>query len=312
MLKGNIALTVFFVDDSDSTWNTAAMSTFKAQQATATNQLYKDASPYGVSLNVTIRYEKVKINGTFTINDSYPWVESALKAAGYSDPANVIPTLKSKYNADEAAIMFAVNRVGRSFAWQSTMARGIEYTILHTDQADYRHELYHIFGARDLYTPESVMNIAKEHFTDSIMLTGGTLPMDDLNAYLIGWTDTLSLKAKAFLDDTAWITPEYIAEEAAKETFTGYGTRRFGSGTYTGDMVSGFPHGKGKIVWDSGDTYEGDWVNGEGHGYGTMRWANGVTYTGQLYKWRLHGYGTCTFADGTKQTGQWDNDKFIG
>ena len=41
------------------------------------------------------------------------------------------------------------------------------------------------------------------------------------------------------------------------------------------------PHGKGKLVWPSGDVYEGDFKNGKRHGKGKRINSDGSYYEGE-------------------------------
>ena len=50
--------------------------------------------------------------------------------------------------------------------------------------------------------------------------------------------------------------------------FTDFGDK----GTYTGDLKSGKRHGKGKMVYDSGNTYEGDFKDDKFDGKGVYTW----------------------------------------
>jgi uncharacterized protein (TIGR02145 family) len=82
--------------------------------------------------------------------------------------------------------------------------------------------------------------------------------------------------------------------------------------TYKGDIVNGFPNGKGVYVTGNdlemdepgGDVYEGDYVDGI-MTYGTIKYKDKRIYVGQCNEEQLpHGQGTMTLANGTKQTGQ--------
>lgn len=106
----------------------------------------------------------------------------------------------------------------------------------------------------------------------------------------------------------------YLYKELKLEekNFTGYGSDRYGEGTYTGYYVNGVPNGQGKMVWDNGDIYDGEWDQGQYNGNGTYIWKNGSSYSGDWKNGEMHGYGTYTDADGNEKTGEWENDKFIG
>ncbi len=43
------------------------------------------------------------------------------------------------------------------------------------------------------------------------------------------------------------------------------------SGTYTGQLAHGMPHGHGTMEYADA-IYEGEWQNGNKHGLGTMKW----------------------------------------
>ena len=65
------------------------------------------------------------------------------------------------------------------------------------------HELLHLFGAIDLYDydNEGVRAIAEQFFPDSVMMKP-TYVIDELTAYLIGWTKQPSPKVLQFLART--------------------------------------------------------------------------------------------------------------
>ena len=85
--------------------------------------------------------------------------------------------------------------------------------------------------------------------------------------------------------------------------------------TYKGDVVNGFPNGKGVYVTGNdletdepgGDVFEGDFVEGN-MTYGTIKYKDKRIYVGQCNAEQIpHGQGTMTLANGTKQTGTFED-----
>ena len=67
----------------------------------------------------------------------------------------------------------------------------------------------------------------------------------------------------------------------AKVVFTDFGD----SGTYTGDLSSNLQrHGRGKMVYASGNTFEGEFVNSRKEGLGVLHLANGSEQRGRWVK----------------------------
>ena len=202
-LLGKILITFILVSDSESRWTADAVQKLQNVHEQATNLLKAEAASYGVTLDVSCKYIRCSIEGSMSRGEYKQGVREALSGLGYSDPDKMAPALEEQFGVDDAAILFCVNRSERSFAVPCTELRGFEYAVLYGNKEDYRHELYHLYGAKDLY-PKSVKTIAEKYFPTSVMMDS-SLVMDELNAYLVGWTDTLSEKATAFLDATKHI-----------------------------------------------------------------------------------------------------------
>ncbi|XP_052305335.1 phosphatidylinositol 4-phosphate 5-kinase 1 isoform X2 [Populus trichocarpa] len=81
---------------------------------------------------------------------------------------------------------------------------------------------------------------------------------------------------------------------------------------YTGGLVDGVPHGKGKYLWCDGCMYEGEWKRGKANGGGKFSWPSGATYEGQFKLGRMDGYGTFIGVDGEVYSGNWVSDKKHG
>ena len=311
-LTGNVMLTVILVDDKESTWTKEDMEEFRRDQMRATAKLLKDARFYQTNLKINVQYMRCKIDTKFVMSEQEKSMKKAVEACGFKNEKTVIPLLKKKHQVEEAPVIFAINRPGRSFAQPQIEDDEFEYCVLYRLQGDYRHELYHIFGAKDFYYPKNVEDSAIKYFPKSIMRISGDAETDPLTAYLIGWTDELTYGAKKFLEETAWMTREDIEKVLDGEVTTGKGTIRYSEGDYTGDLVEGAPHGKGKLVWDSGATYDGEWKDGYRHGKGTLTWTNNTIYEGDWVYGEMQGYGVCTFPDGTKQSGRWEKGAYKG
>ncbi len=311
-LRGDVLLNVVFVNDSESVWTENDKQEVRNGHIEAAKLTKADAQKYGVNINMQIEYREANVSGTFSVKDYTEWAEKALKSAGFKDKKSVNIALEKKYKVDEAPILLYVNRPGRSFAVRYSGSEGVEYAIFYRDAIDFRHELYHLFGAEDFYYPEQIKLIAKKYFQNSIMLTSENAVVDDLTAYLLGWTDTLSETANNFLEETKNITKEEIEAANDNEWFTGEGTKRIGDATYTGQILEGEAVGKGKMVWDSGVVYEGEWLSNQPHGQGTMTWNDGATYTGDFVKGIRQGKGTIRWSDGSVYVGEFENNERHG
>ena len=311
-LTGSVLITVVFTDEPNSFWTDAELADYKLGLDAATAKLCADAAKYGAELNVTFQYLRAKTTFASTMTNFETWSTEAIQSANLGGKDLVIPALKKAHSVKEAPVFFVLNRDGRAFARTQSTPNGMEYAILHREESDYRHELMHVFGARDYYYPDEAEQLAKKYFPGSIMNTAdGEAVVDPLTAYLIGWTDRLSPEAKRFLDETAWITSAYTAQSIGEETRSGHGTVEDASGTYTGNLLEGMYHGQGKYVWKSGDVLEGTFEHGKPT-YGTMTFANGDCYTGAFKNWKMHGQGKYSWTSGDYYAGTFTDGAFTG
>lgn len=114
---------------------------------------------------------------------------------------------------------------------------------------------------------------------------------------------------------------------------------------YTGEVLNGKRHGKGKMVWRGGDVYEGDWVNDKRTGKGRYIWGRnskcagdvyegdfvdgepcgrgkyiwgwntewaGDVYVGDFVNGKRTGYGIYTYACGEVESGRFENNIYLG
>lgn len=76
---------------------------------------------------------------------------------------------------------------------------------------------------------------------------------------------------------------------------------------YTGQKNdAGQKHGKGHMIYPSGNEYDGEWKNNIKHGYGVHTFTDGHIYTGEFDEDRRHGQGTMNYPDGAFYKGGWE------
>ena len=199
--KGKVLLNFFMVSDGDCIWTEDAIAEFKKTTEDAIYFLNYDSDRFGVELEILCNYTFVSHPETMVREDHRTVIPEILDSLGYSDKYKVSSDLTEEFGTDSAALIFCFNRQERSLSTPTTLEHGFEYAILYGEKEDFRHELLHLYGAKDLYTPERIDKIAARYFSDSVMRVSGGFILDPLNAFLIGWTDTLNEPAKAFLED---------------------------------------------------------------------------------------------------------------
>lgn len=314
-LTGNVLLTVVFVDDPTSAWSNEEIKRARSELSATFDAIMADAAVYGVKLNLAMACRRASVGIAMDRNNLAPWVNSALASAGLKTLKDASSALERRYGFKEAPVLFYVNTDDRAFAAPSVYGE-TEFALfcnVENAAAQYRHEIYHIFGAKDYYYPSDLRAVAQKYYPNSTMLYAESPVTDPLTAYLIGWTDTLTQNALAFLRETAYLTPAYIEEQLKKETYTGYvRNRRECEGVYTGYLKFGVKQGQGKMVFDNGVIYEGNWESGQLWGRATARWPEGVMYQGDWENGNINGKGTYYFADGTIYAGEFQNGMFHG
>ena len=332
-LTGNVLITVIFVNDPTSTWTAEKMASTKAGDAAMTAEVLAEAAGYGVDLNITVEYRQATVGTTEDI-DRTAWSEQIMASAGLGSVATASAELERSRGVKEAPILFYLNTTDRAYALPND-GQTTEYAIIWncgSDTITYRHELYHLFGAADYYFPKAVEESALRYYPNSTMLTGENAVTDNLTAYLIGWKDTLTNDALAFLQETAHLTAEYVEQEHAKEIYTGYVENWERNGyVITGYLDMGVLEGQGKVVepngnwkeglfeygifvrgrckilYENGILYEGEIDQRAYNGQGTIVWAGGDTYTGQWKDGQYHGNGKITYANGGWSEGVFEN-----
>ena len=309
-LTGSVAISVVMVSDSVSQWDEEAATNLKASLMTYTQDIINDAKAYETALSFRLNYYSVRVAEDLTnVGAEANWQDTVLEKAGLPPLDELHSSQTEKYFTKEAPVVFAFNRTGRSYA---SCGKNDFVVLYNKDNFDaFQHELSHVFGAKDFYYPESVKSVAETYLPNSIMCTGEEV--DPLTAYLIGWTDTLTDDVLQFLRQTNDCSQEYMDEEREKEQFTGYGTKKYENGIYTGDLVKGWCHGNGTMLYNDGGWYRGQWENNKmvESGSGKMIYDNGY-YEGEFYNGKRHGQGTYVWTNGATYTGGWKDGEKSG
>ncbi len=303
-LTGHVVVTAIFVNDPNAVWTDGEIGAVQSDLQAAASRIMSDAASYGSGLNLSFQYKTATTNEVIVDGDTGKWMDSALTSLGLPDRTGINTALETTYGVDAAPVVFITNQPGRAYA--TSHASKNEFAILYQDADAFYHELNHIFGAKDFYYPDDVYELLNTHLPNSIMADSSDGVMEDLTAYLIGWTDTPSDKALSFLQATTYLTKEYLSEAHKKENYTGYVTDHTNrNGTYTGYLVKGVRHGQGKWTTAEGAVWEGNWVHGKLEGQGSFRGATGNTYVGGFLQGNFHGQGTYTWAEGGQYTGSY-------
>ena len=299
-LCGKAAFLCVFVTDGESTWTEDEMAAAKLEFENAASFITSEAERYGAEVQVVIAYAE----GEAENPDAPDAVDRMLEKAGYGSESLATEKIMKDAQAESGVVVLCYNSNERSFAQMGLSETANErMTLYNADSFTFVHEAFHLFGAVDLYYPEEVKKAAVNAFGDSIMKEN-TEVVDSLTAYLIGWTDQIGNDALRFLRESSYLTAEMLADAYADETYTGYvESKSIANYVYTGQVKSGVPDGKGKMLFENGDAYEGDIVFGREHGHGVFTWANGDAYEGGFANGLPEGTGKLVWADGNVYEG---------
>ena len=228
-LRGNCLIINIFLSDEESSFTEKEKKKYFDSLFTALNYLTKEAEKYNQTISFT--YDTEDTNLDYTVEYILP--QSAYGTKKEWDYRQLIENLSAqynidsviqKYNSDNVFFMIVINKEGRSYAishnTQKDTAYFNEYATIYSydglstnpekgwvcsgNSTTISHEILHLFGAIDLYDLESeTLALAKEYFPMDIMLIDSPmlhkLTISDLDAYLIGWKDTLDERYKIFL-----------------------------------------------------------------------------------------------------------------
>ena len=222
-LTRDVRVLLVFVNDNESSWSRQEMSRFTSDLVDpALEYIEYHAAQYGYSISVDDctfmddggNTKVLQFDGTVTDgNDSMSYLAPmdmlrlVRDTFGLSNDAEILEIVRSHYGTEQVAVIFCLNKPGRSFAnAQTSNTDTLESVLLYTSYkgADSRasvvaHELMHLFGAEDMYAEdgnrENRYAMAKQMHPDEIFcgeqwnLYDNTV--SSFTAYAVGWLDKL-------------------------------------------------------------------------------------------------------------------------
>lgn len=298
VLQGKVSILLVFVSDSESTWDSVSRENAEQQLREEMIRMTQMAKESSVDLTLYYGEWDISVSAEVESYNADQWEDAVSDAMGFDSLQDLQMALERDWEVASAPVVFVLNKAGRAAAYSNSGKQGAEYlTLYQSDLTPFCHELLHLYGARDLYFPMTVSDAATAYLTDSIMFTGEK--MDPLTAYLVGWAESLTEEARAFLKVTAHLTAKDLEKAAEAEQFTGYGTKYYANGDrYVGYMEFGTPYGEGEYYFAEGTVYNGMFENGNFHGKGVMRWTSGNVYEGDFFEGARTGKGVFRWASG--------------
>jgi len=218
VLKGNVSVILFYMDDFESSWTKDEMKSFTEKEiGPALSFLEKEAKSYGIELNLTIMgsygglfYDdevitSVKLTGLASIDV----LEQAAKSLDYVSAEAMIRSHRVQYQTDEVVCLTLFNRNGTSYAINPPRGETLmveEHCIVFAHDLNssgndpvgwqisvVAHELLHLFGAEDFYASATRKALARVIYPGDLMLSAQydirANNIGDATAYYIGWTD---------------------------------------------------------------------------------------------------------------------------
>ena len=207
---GSVYIIVVYVNTPRHPWTEAKKNKINKVSESSVRYMKKEAKRYGTELD--LRYGLLEYTVPVEFSGEYEWFEYIIQNIyGEKNIAQVYERYARDLNVDSAPILFMFNSDGRSYSTPSSSDNPgwiNEFCVIFCDVDGIHdnyltHEVMHLYGAIDLYdyNHEGVERVAKKYFPKSDMLTVSH-NIDDLNAYLVGWTNQLTPKAQKFLNET--------------------------------------------------------------------------------------------------------------
>ncbi|MBL4633476.1 MAG: hypothetical protein JKY56_06380 [Kofleriaceae bacterium] len=218
-LMGNVCVDHVFLDSPDVKWTPQKRGESLAARSAAFRRLQEMADSRGIALQFTEVQRVFESDSVFPIASfSHSLLREYIAPPLFFDSAELerCPI----YPCDQKIQMVHVAKVGHSFAlaktrgsttWMDDEVESVvvylrrrqvgyyydpEVEIAEIEQVDrpavFAHEVLHLFGAEDLYSPIARKAIAEAGYASDIMLQTNrlleTITIDAYTSYLIGWS----------------------------------------------------------------------------------------------------------------------------
>ena len=206
---GNVEILLVFVSTPLHPWTQEQKDAVNRVSFSSVDIMTQEAQRYGADLNLF--FGGLDFSIPYEYNKDLQWYYYILKTWYHtSSITDMYDAYKDSLGQDETPVVFLFNSWDVSHTYQcrtNNLSWNEEFCVIFcdTDMHDnyLTHEVLHLYGAIDLYdyNQEGVQRIAEQYFPNSDMLTISH-EIDELTAYLIGWTNTPSPAAQAFINET--------------------------------------------------------------------------------------------------------------
>lgn len=225
-LDGSTLLLSFFIEDPESSWTEEEKGIVMSKMNIANDFLVSEGASYGKSVELIYDiYEHPDLAYTISysevIDDSDDAAFELLDfITEYINDNISTRKILSSYGVDSIGYMCFLNKDGVSYTFpyyegdSDIYYYETCYMFLKCDDdyeppSVYAHEMLHLFGARDLYSPNKIDGITNDfvnhietNYSNEIMLTTYdenwnnvqeyvSNDLTDITAYFIGWVDTI-------------------------------------------------------------------------------------------------------------------------
>lgn len=203
-LVGKTVVLLFFVNDKTSAWTPSERARFLQLHNAAMKTVVDKAEKFSVSVTIDTVVEEVTVPYVCDRENPDKWCNNIMEIYGRRLFKGYRKHYRETLGYEQIAVTFALNRSFRAFATNSTSRFYPEYSVLKNSASQHTiiHELFHQFGARDIYPLENCMDTVKKLNYRSIMGYAGNLHIDSLTAYAIGWCKEIDEDAVELLEKT--------------------------------------------------------------------------------------------------------------